>query len=152
VDIALWCTLSTQAWKESERSTWEEIPARLRSRGLLVATHRDLLSDATDVEKLLDRLRDEAGPSFRDVLPMSTVQALTVARDDHDGQAGAVWKASGADAFETALDELLQSVRTQRLNAALEVTERIAGHTLSRIRERPLAGRDKPPSGGGKPS
>jgi 50S ribosome-binding GTPase len=153
VDIALWCTLSTQAWKESERSTWEEIPARVRSRALLVATHRDLLSDATDVEKLLDRLRDEAGPSFRDVLPMSTVQALTVARDDHAGQAGAVWRASGADAFETALDELLQSVRTQRLNAALEVTERIAGHTLSRIRERPLAGRDKAPSGGGgKPS
>ena len=87
MDIALWCTLSTQAWKESERTAWEEIPARLRSRGLLVATHRDLLSDATDVEKLLDRLRDEAGPSFRDVLPMSTVQALTVARDDHAGQA-----------------------------------------------------------------
>jgi hypothetical protein len=146
VDVALWCTLSTQAWKESERSTWEEIPTRLRSRGLLVATHRDLLHDAADVEKLLDRLRDEAGPWFRNVLPMSTVEALTVARDDHAGQASSVWETSGADAFETALDELLQSVRMQRLHAALEVTGRIAGRTLSRIHERPLDGRDEAPS------
>jgi energy-coupling factor transporter ATP-binding protein EcfA2 len=148
VDIALWCTLSTQAWKESERSAWHEIPTRLRSRGLLVATHRDLLPDAADLEKLLDRLRDEAGPSFRDILPMSTVAALTVARDDHVGEAGAVWKASGADAFETALDELLQSVRMQRLNAALNVTARIAAHALSRIGEHPLGGRGRAPPEG----
>jgi 50S ribosome-binding GTPase len=138
-DAALWCTLSTQAWKESERVAWEEIPPRLRTRGLLVATHCDLLRDAADVDKLLGRLRTEAGSSFRDILPMSTVEALAVAREDHAGEAGAVWKASGADALETALGELLQSVRTQRLNAALEVTARIAGRTLSRIDAPPPA-------------
>lgn len=148
VDIALWCTLSTQAWKESERSTWEEIPTRLRSRGLLVATHRDLLHAAADPEKLLDRLRDEAGASFRDILLMSTVEALAVARDDHAGDAGALWKASGADALETALDELIQSVRVQRLNAALRVTARIAQHALSRIRKSPRGRPGKAASGG----
>src|SRR5208337_4490623 len=100
--VALWCTLSTQAWKESERVAWEEIPLRLRDRGLLVATHRDLLHNASDVEKVLQRLRDEAGSSFHDILPMSTVEALAVARQDLAGAAGAVWQASGADAFETA--------------------------------------------------
>lgn len=139
VDIALWCTLSTQAWKESERAAWEEIPARLRSRGLLVATHCDLLHGDADLNKLLHRLHDEAGSSFQDILPMSTVEALAVAREDHAGAAGAIWKASGADAFETALDELLQSVRMQRLNAALDVTARIAERTLSRIGRPPLA-------------
>jgi energy-coupling factor transporter ATP-binding protein EcfA2 len=138
-DVALWCTLSTQAWKESERAAWEEIPARLRGRGLLVATHCDLLRDPADLDKLLRRLRAEAGSSFRDILPMSTVEALTVAREDHAGASGAVWKASGADALETALNELLQSVRMQRLTAALDVTARIAGRTLSRIDSLPLA-------------
>jgi tRNA U34 5-carboxymethylaminomethyl modifying GTPase MnmE/TrmE len=132
-DLALWCTLSIQAWKESERVAWEQIPARLRSRGLLVATHSDLLRNGSDLEKLLRRLRDEAGPSFRDILPMSTVAALAVAQEDHDGPASAIWKASGADALETALDELLESVRMQRLQAALEVTRRIAERTLLRI-------------------
>jgi GTPase SAR1 family protein len=140
VDIALWCTLCTQAWKESERAAWEEIPKRLRSRGLLVATHRDLLQGSSDVEKVLDRLRDEAGISFRDILPMSTVEALAVARQDHvEEAADEVWRASGADAFETALDELVGSVRMQRLNAALEVTARIAEHALSRIATPPAS-------------
>jgi GTPase SAR1 family protein len=138
-DIALWCTLSTQAWKESERAAWEEVPARVRGRGLLVATHCDLLHDDADLGKLLHRLRDEAGSSFRDIMPISTVEALAVAREDLAGAAGATWKASGADAFEAALDELLQSVRMQRLNAALDVTARIAGRTLSRIGSPPLA-------------
>ena len=137
-DIALWCTSSTQAWKESERAAWEEIPARLRNRGLLVATHCDLLHNATDLEKLLCRLRSEAGPSFQDILPMSTVKALAVVREDPASAAGAIWKTSGAEAFEAALDALLQSVRMQRLNAALEVTARIAAHTLSRIGARSM--------------
>ena len=133
VDLALWCTLSTQAWKESERVAWEQIPARLRDRGLLVATHSDLLRNGSDLEKLLRRLREEAGSSFWDILPMSTVEALAVMGEDHEGPAGAIWKASGADALEIALDELLTNVRTQRLKAALEMTGRIAERALLRI-------------------
>ncbi len=133
VDLAIWCTLSTQAWKESERVAWEQIPARLRSRGLLVATHSDLLRNGSDLDKLLRRLRDVAGSSFWDILPMSTVEALAVMGEDHEGPAGAIWKASGADALENALDELLENVGTQRLKAALEVTRRIVERALLRI-------------------
>ncbi|MBO0753841.1 MAG: hypothetical protein J2P53_17110, partial [Bradyrhizobiaceae bacterium] len=56
--------------------------------------------------------------------------------------------ASGADALETALDELIQSVRVQRLNAALRVTARIARHALSRIRKSPRGRPGKAASGG----
>ena len=133
VDLALWCTLSTQAWKESERAAWEQIPARLRGRGLLVATHSDLLLNGSDLEKLLRRLHDVAGSSFRDILPMSTLEALAVMGQDHEGPADAIWKASGADAFETALDQLIEYVRAQRLKAALEVTRRIAERALLRM-------------------
>jgi hypothetical protein len=98
-----------------------------------VTTHSDLLRRGSDLEKLLHRLRDVAGPSFRDILSVSTVEALAVMEEDHEGPAGAMWKASGAEALETALDELLENVRTQRLKAALEVTGRIAERALSRI-------------------
>ena len=130
VDIALWCTLCTQAWKESERAAWHDVAPRMRRRGFLVATHRDLLQSA-DVDKLLERLHDDAGPWFRGVLPLSTLEALTVTRAGHG--AGAVWQASGAAALETALDDLIHSVRTERLAAALDVTARVAGRALSRI-------------------
>jgi GTPase Era involved in 16S rRNA processing len=64
VDAVLWCTVSTQAWKESERAVWEQISPRLQNRGLLVTTHCDHLRAMADKEKLLSRLCDEAGPSF----------------------------------------------------------------------------------------
>src|SRR5260221_11195952 len=85
----------SQAWKESERVAWEQIPARLRSRGLLVATHSDLLRNGSDLEKVLRRLRDVAGSSFWDLLPMSTVKALSVMREDHAGPAGATCEEGG---------------------------------------------------------
>jgi hypothetical protein len=144
VDLAVWCTLSTQAWKESERVAWEQIPARLHGRGLLVATHSDLLGNGSDLEKLLRRLRDVAASSFWDILPMSTVEALAVMGKDLEGPAGAIWKASGADALETALDELLENVRMRRLKAALKVTGRIAERALLCIENPSLPSEPRP--------
>ena len=136
VDAVLWCTMSTQAWKESERAAWSRLPARLRARGLLVSTHRDLLYEARDAEKLLGRLRSQASSSFRDIILVSTVHALAVMRQEAQGTLAAAWKASGADALEITLHELLSDVREQRAAAALKLTTRIAGMALSRLENR----------------
>jgi hypothetical protein len=133
VDAVVWCTVSTQAWKESEREAWEQLPARLRGRGLLVATHCDLLRSVIDREKLLSRLRSEAGPSFTGIVLLSTAEALATLREEHEGSTAGIWEASGTEALDMLLDELLQSVRKQRNEAALEVTARIADHTLARL-------------------
>jgi len=130
VDALLWCTVSTQAWKESERAVWDRLPARLRGRGLLVVTHCDLLHDTRDREKLSRRLRAEAG-SFRDIVFVSTNDALAALHEGPEGLAEAAWEASGARALEIAFDELLQGVREHRINAALAVTRRIAQRRLS---------------------
>ena len=61
IDAVLWCTVATQAWKESERAAWELLAPRLRQRGLLVVTHRDLVTDPEDEAKLMQRLREQAG-------------------------------------------------------------------------------------------
>jgi hypothetical protein len=132
VDAVLWCTVSTQAWKESERAVWDRLPARLRGRGLLVTTNGDLLRDPRDKEKLLRRLRLEAH-SFRDVVCVSTNEALALAHGEADGPARAAWDASGAGALEIAFDALLHSVRQHRIKAALAVTRRIAQRSLFRL-------------------
>ena len=135
VDAAIWCTMSTQAWKESERTAWSLLPARLGTRGLLVATHRDLLHDPRDQEKLLGRLRDEVGTSFAGISLVSTTEALAVMGKDRRGLDGAAWIASGAEALESALGGLLTRLRELRAAAALRMTSRVAQRALMRIED-----------------
>jgi hypothetical protein len=133
VDAAIWCTMSTQAWKESERAAWEALPPRISSRGLLVATHCDLLHNREDRQKLLMRLNDHAGDQFRSVILLSTVEALEAMERNPKGSPGATWDSSGAEALETALGALLLNLREQRAAAAVRMTMRIAQRALTRI-------------------
>jgi hypothetical protein len=133
VDAALWCTMSTQAWKETERTAWSGLPARLHTRGLLVSTHGDLLHDPSDRRKLLARLREAVGDSFRGIVLLSTLEALAVMGKGQKGLAGATWIASGAEALENALRTLHLELREQRAAAALRMTSRIAQQALLRV-------------------
>jgi hypothetical protein len=133
VDAAIWCTMSTQAWKESERTAWSMLPPRLGDRGILVATHRDLLHNARDQEKLLGRLYQEVGTSFAGIVLVSTAEALAVMGKDRSGPAGGEWLASGAAALESVLGGLLMRLREQRAAAALRMTSRVAHRALVRI-------------------
>ena len=130
--VLLWCTASTQAWKESERIAWEILPAPLRRCALLVVTHSDLVNDAKDTHKLLRRLRMEAG-AFRDILLVSTTNALALLQGKRDELDHAAWVATGADGLDVALDQLLESVATRRIKVALAVAHRIASRALSRL-------------------
>jgi len=133
VDVALWCTVSTQAWKESERLAWSQLPARLRACGLLISTHADLLASVRDREKLLTRLHGECGAMFRDIVMVSTVDAIALMRNDGHARVKTAWKATGADALDAALSALLLSAHDRRANSALRVTGRIVNRALSYI-------------------
>jgi hypothetical protein len=145
VDAALWCTMSTQAWKETERVAWSMLPARLHERGILVSTHCDLLRDPADRRKLLARLREEIGTSFRSIVLLSTLDAIGVMGGDRKGLAGATWLASGSETLGTELAALLSDLRERRAAAALRMTGRIAQRALSRIDNRPAP--PSPPAG-----
>jgi hypothetical protein len=132
VHAVLWCTMSTQAWKESERTIWENLPARLRARSLLVATHADLLHDARDADKLLHRLHRESAPLFQGVVLVATQDALTLARQRREVDSEA-WRATGADALEQSLFQLLLNLREQRADAALKITRRIADRAVLQL-------------------
>jgi hypothetical protein len=143
VDIAdhgvhgvLWCTMSTQAWKESERIAWAGLPARLRACALLVSTHADLLQGPHDADKLSQRLRSEGAGLFQDIVLVSTLDALKLLRGRQQGRAEDAWKATGAEALEGALQQLFSSLRDRRAEAALRMTGRIADRALARLEVR----------------
>lgn len=66
--IPLWCTVATQAWKESERSAWASLAGRFRRHGLLVVTGIDRINSPDDAAHLAARLNHEAAPHFRGVV------------------------------------------------------------------------------------
>lgn len=131
VDAVLWCTASIQAWKESERLAWTNLPPRLRSHGLLVATRADLMAGASERERVLTRLHRECGPLFRDIIMVSTTDALALMRDNENAPVETEWKETGAEALDAALSALLRDLRDRRAQNALKVTGRIAHRALS---------------------
>jgi hypothetical protein len=98
-----------------------------------VVTHRDLLRKLSDPQKVLARLRRDASSPFRDIVLVSTGDALAVMGQENMGLAGLTWKVSGAEALEVALDELLLGVRERRAATALEMTSRVAYRALSKV-------------------
>jgi hypothetical protein len=131
-DVVLWCTVCTQAWKESERIAWDSLPVRLRRYALLLATHSDLVQDVKDLPKLMRRLRQEAG-AFSDILPVATSNALALLKENSNELGHAAWVATGADALEKALDGLLERVAARRIKVALAVARRVASRALSSL-------------------
>ncbi|WP_298905626.1 dynamin family protein [uncultured Aliiroseovarius sp.] len=87
----LWCTHSTQAWRETERATWASLPNRLRQNSLLLVTRADALNE-TDQAKVLRRINREAGDMFRRTIMISARDAI-IARDNEDK--AHLWTGSG---------------------------------------------------------
>jgi hypothetical protein len=97
----IWCTHATQAWRQSEAAVWDGLPPELHEKSLLLLTRMDKINSQSDRERLLRRVRRETEGLFRDVLPISLLQALE-AGGDRDA-----WEASGAEVFTRKLVELL---------------------------------------------
>ena len=87
----LWCTHSTQAWRETERATWVSLPERLQNNSLLLVTRADALSQK-DRQKVLRRVNREAGHLFNRSILFSARDAI-LARDK-TGEAD-MWARSG---------------------------------------------------------
>ena len=67
-DVVIWCTPAMQAWKASEEKVWLALPKTMRARGVLAVTFADEIASQSDVDRLLERLRTEAGSYFRVVV------------------------------------------------------------------------------------
>jgi tRNA U34 5-carboxymethylaminomethyl modifying GTPase MnmE/TrmE len=110
-DLAIWCTLATQAWKQTESSLWSAATQRGKPHSLLLATHADALSD-DDKGRLLQRLQREAVAQFDDIAMMSLRGASTAER-------------SGLGELLAKIDAMLERADRRRLQAAKRVVDRI---------------------------
>ncbi len=126
VDLAIWCTLGTQAWKETERKSWERLPAKLRANAILLVSYKDAIGSPKDEAKLLTRLERSAGPFFSEIVLVSLRRAA-----DAIGQGAEIadeekWQTSGAAALETAIGARIDALQEQRRAKGLAFLRRIA--------------------------
>lgn len=99
-DGVIWCTPSTQAWRQSEAAIWEEVPEKLYDHSILLLTRIDKVRKAEDRARLHSRVSREVAGKFRGVFPVALLQALE-SKDDPE-----MWRNSGMAAFTDALNEI----------------------------------------------
>jgi len=117
VDICIWCTLATQAWRQSERETWLSLPSRLRPHGILLATHIDTLAHAGEHERVRSRLEHEARDLFGDVVLLSVPDAMRARQADGRIADSELWRESGGKALSAALKRTAVEFRKSHDNA-----------------------------------
>lgn len=106
VDLVIWCTPASQAWRQSEAALWEQVPPRLWTKSLLLVTRMDKMQTERDRARVLARVQNEAGALFRDVLPIALPPALAGRDDD------AILEATGAAALVRFLCDALEGLDT----------------------------------------
>ena len=120
--VHVWCTVATRAWTDSERRAWSALPKRVRDNGLLVATHKDGLRCADDVEKVGERLRMLAGPLFSDVFFVTAEEAAVAEAERRD--------MTGVEELVAHIDELTTAVSERRRHKAGVIVRRLVRRTL----------------------
>jgi hypothetical protein len=119
IDAAIWTTVATQAWRETERLAWLGIPPRIRRLGLLAITHGDLIGSEVDFRKLSARLELVAKEYFS--------AFCFVAQPNIEASPGA------ADDLFSKIDKLIKLFERERLEKALAMTHRIAARALDKL-------------------
>lgn len=132
IDAAIWCTFSTQAWKESESMVWRNFPAHIRENGLLALTNKDRLRKDQPA-KVMARLDKVARSDFQDFVFLSSLDALKVLDSDGHVLNEEVWRDSGAADLHEKVGQLVLDLRLRRLRKAQALIGRIAGDALDRF-------------------
>lgn len=126
VDLAIWTTAATQAWRETERVAWASLPPRIRRRGVLVVTYSDLIASDEDLGKIRSRLISVAQTHF---VGLCFVAAATVSPD-----AGF----TGASELFAMLGDLKNEFYRERNVKAVLITRRLAARALTLLEPTPI--------------
>ena len=132
VDIAIWCTLATQAWKETEAISWRRIPLAHRQSSLLLVTYKDAIQDTRDEVKILERLHRATPTMFNDILLVSPKDAVASLLPDEAENGNALRASSNIEAVEHALLCLVRNQQVHRLHKANRLLRSIAA-SLARM-------------------
>jgi GTPase SAR1 family protein len=124
VDLAIWCTLSTQAWKETEVAAWKRIPPGRRKLALMLVTYKDAIRRAADETRITARLRQATSGLFDDVVLVSLHQALQSLLTSDEEAARALHHKSNVDSAENRITGMIEAWQRRRLQKA----GRLLGH------------------------
>lgn len=139
VDMTLWCTLATQAWKETEVVSWRRIPALHRKSALMLVTYKDAIRRGKDEAKILARLRHSCAGLFDDVVLVSLRDALQSLLSADGGIAGKLRIDSNIEATEDAITAMIHRWQRRRFQKAAGVLQRLANTHEALDRTRGLA-------------
>jgi GTP-binding protein EngB required for normal cell division len=103
-DAVLWCTHATQAWRQSESGVWSTFPQEMRQNSVLLITRFDKILGDSDRAKVVKRVKQETENLFAEVFPVSLLQAMRAGDNEEK------WHSSGADAFTTALFDIIHRI------------------------------------------
>jgi hypothetical protein len=123
-NVCIWCTLATQAWRESERQTWLSLPPHVRTNGILVVTHADTLAGSGEQQRVRARLGRETGGLFGDIVLLSVLDAMRAVRAGQIADPG-LWQDSGGGALIAALERAVRDHRAARRAVSEETAETI---------------------------
>ncbi|TNC65965.1 dynamin family protein [Rubellimicrobium roseum] len=115
-NFILWCTTATQAWRETERSTWLSLPTRLRDKSVLVVTRADKLAGPNDREKVMRRLMRETLGLFGGLVMLSSVDAVRGQELFRTTGDMSVWDHSGGRELDRRIEAGLKGVSAERLD------------------------------------
>lgn len=104
-DGVIWCSASTQAWRQSEAAVWETVPQQVRSKSILLLTRADMLASSRDKSRVFKRVLSETEGLFAQRQMISLLEA----RDA--GECAEKWAGSGAEDFVNAFLDIVAELR-----------------------------------------
>ncbi len=117
VDCAIWCTNGTNAWRETERHLWSQVPQKLRDNSLLAVTHADLPPVRDSLDRVIARLNKEKGDLFRAVVPIGTPIAVRAMEQEPEPDFE-LWKTCGGQDLAEQVLRVASDHRRHDLEAA----------------------------------
>ncbi len=138
VGAAVWCTLATQAWKETEALAWKRIPAVHRKGALLLVTYKDAIRHEKDEAKIAARLRYASAALFDEVALVSLRDAVQSLLSPDVEEAGQLRAESNIKTVEKAIALMLHNWHAQRLQKVGRLLDRIAGKLGAAAQDRDI--------------
>ncbi len=117
VDCAIWCTNGANAWRETERHLWSQVPQKLRDNSLLAVTHADLPPVQEAMDRVLARLDKEKDGMFRSVVPIGTPVAVRAMAQEPEPDFD-LWETCGGQNLAEQVLKIASNRRLSDLEAA----------------------------------
>lgn len=103
LDAVLWLSPANQAWRQTEKVVWSDFPKTLRDNSMVVLTRADKLRQASDLKKVMKRVKQETKDLFCEQIALNTPLAAA----SKDDPTSPDWENSGGKLFTAALEQLL---------------------------------------------